>query len=271
MDVKSPDSKSVYFATFNNDGDGGGTLKLDTSTGQFTSIPTGGVTIGDTDLRVMLSADGTRLYYNVEGVAGYYDTVTGQTIGAPVQDSDVGQSSDEVVLAPNQTRLFVNGFMTDSNLNNLGFQTLDNAEAIDAQYLYGGAFSADGSLFFQPGVQFIDVFDGRTGDFRARVSLPVPLSPNFRALVSDGEDSRLVAITGSTGNGIAVINLNSLPEPQPLPYIAATPGLVRASTRWQPGSSELRRAAPALPGQPRIRMIPHISSSLFRFLGKPQR
>lgn len=146
--------------------------------------------------------------------------------------------------------------MTDSNLNNLGFQTLDNAEAVDAESAYGAAFSADGSLFFQPGVQYVDVFDGQTGAFRARISLPAPLSPNLCALVFEGDDSRLVAIIGADGNGIANINLNSLFEPQPLPYLPSAPGQVRSNTRWQPGAPHLRNPAAALPGQPRIRKIP---------------
>jgi len=40
------------------------------------------------------------------------------------------------------------------------------------------------------------------------------------ALVSDGNDNILIAITGTTGNGIAVVDLSSLPEPAPLPYSA---------------------------------------------------
>jgi hypothetical protein len=97
-------------------------------------------------------------------------------------------------------------------------QTLDLAESVDASYVFGSAISADGSLIFQPGDGLIDVFDGRTGSFRSRVSVPFTLSPNYRALISNQQDSRLVAITGTTGNGIAVIDLNSLPEPQPLTY-----------------------------------------------------
>jgi hypothetical protein len=79
--------------------------------------------------------------------------------------------------------------------------------------------SPDGSLFFQPGTQSIDIFDGRVGAFLERVGLPVPLSANYRALVSDNKDNVLVAITG-TGNGIAVVDLNSLPEPEPLAWLA---------------------------------------------------
>jgi hypothetical protein len=126
-----------------------------------------------------------------------------------------------LALSPNQQFLFASGFIYDSNLNNLGYQVLNVAEAVDADYVYGAAYSADGSLVFQPGVQSIDVFDGRTGTFRTRISLPVELSPNFRALISDDSDNVLVAITGATGNGIALINLNSIPELSPLAYLSA--------------------------------------------------
>jgi len=51
------------------------------------------------------------------------------------------------------------------------------------------------------------------GDFaRARIALPFMLSANYDALVDDGRDNVLIAITGQTGNGIAVIDLTSLPE-----------------------------------------------------------
>jgi hypothetical protein len=147
----------------------------------------------------------------------------------------------------------------DSNLNSLGLQALDLAESIDASYVFGSAISADGSLIFQPGDGFIDVVDGRTGSFRNRISLPFTLSPNFRALISNQQDSRLVAITGATGNGIAVIDLNSLPEPQPLSY-ALWRGqrpmreLALASSRAlsMTGKPELRASRVA----PRIRHLP---------------
>jgi hypothetical protein len=46
-----------------------------------------------------------------------------------------------------------------------------------------------------------------------RMSLPVTLSPNYDTLVSDGQDNVLIAITGQTGGGIAVIDLTSVLEP----------------------------------------------------------
>jgi hypothetical protein len=52
----------------------------------------------------------------------------------------------------------------------------------------------------------------------------VQLSPGFDSLVSDGKDNVIVAITGQQGNGIAIIDLTSLPEPAPFPSIAPGAG-----------------------------------------------
>ena len=99
------------------------------------------------------------------------------------------------------------------------FLTANDREAQNVSYLYGMKYSPNGSLLFQPSTNGIDVFDGNLGTFRNRIALPFALSQNFDALVSDGTDNVLVAITGQTGNGgIAVIDLSSLPQPAPLPY-----------------------------------------------------
>jgi hypothetical protein len=232
----------VYIATSDLDGDGGCgyLLRLDPSTGTVANagppsegncLPTQGGPIGES---IVSSADGTRIFFNDAGLLGYIDTASGQ-VNLPINNaSDLGQGGYEIEMSATQNRLFADGFFVDTNLNNIGLQTLNIAEGIDAAYLYGGAFSADGSLFFQPGAQSIDVFDGVTGAFRARVALPVPLSPNFRALVSNNKDNRIIAITGTAGDGLAVIDLNSLPEPTPVTWLSA-------------------RAAPAIRGNPQFR------------------
>jgi hypothetical protein len=260
----------VYFATFDLDGDGGrGYLyALNPSTGNVGEVtgpasdpylPTEGP---DPDGRLAISADGTRIYLNDDGILGYVDTASGTFTLPALSYSYVGTGGYELVQCANQTRLFADGFLTDSNLNGLGIQTLDSAESVDADYIYGAALSTDGSLLFQPGVQFIDVFDGRTGSFRARISLPVQLSPNFRALVSDNRDSRFVAITGATGNGIAVIDLNSLPEPELLPYVSseASPPVLRSHLAAR--SVAEHGIAQTLPGFPRAPRISHRRSPL---------
>ena len=83
--------------------------------------------------------------------------------------------------------------------------------------------SPDGSLLFQPTIAGIDVFDGRLGNLRTRIALPVELSANYDALVADGRDNILIAIIGQSGNGIAVIDLSSVLEPTPLPYPSDSP------------------------------------------------
>jgi hypothetical protein len=86
------------------------------------------------------------------------------------------------------------------------------------RYVYGAKLSVDGSMLFQPSTNGIDIFDGRVGNLRTRISFPIALSQNFDSLVSDGVDNILVAITGQTGSGIAVIDLTSISEPPPQSY-----------------------------------------------------
>ncbi len=86
-------------------------------------------------------------------------------------------------------------------------------ERLNTLYVYGAKLSPDGRLIFQPTTNGIDVFGNGLGNLQDRVSLPVPPSPNYDALVSDGKDNVLIAITGATGNGIAVVDLTSIAEP----------------------------------------------------------
>lgn len=220
----------IYIATSDLNGDGGSgfLLKLDPSASgylpnvgpaPFNALPTQGGMIGPA---LAISSDGSRIYYDDAGQLGWVDTTSGVVSAASITSTDLGLDDYEIELGANQTHLYGDGFLTDSNLNGIGLQSINFAESIDASYLYGGALSADGALFYQPGTQAIDVFDGVTGSFRARVALPVTLAPNLRALVSNHRDSTLVAITGDTGNGIAVIDLNSLPEPNPLPWLSSS-------------------------------------------------
>jgi hypothetical protein len=134
---------------------------------------------------------------------------------------------------------------------------LNVPENIDANYLYGGAFSANGSLFFQPGTNAIDVFDGVTGAFRARIALSLPLSPNFRALVANGKDDRIIAITGN-GDGIAVIDLSSIPKPAPVTWLSA---IAAPAVTWSPLFPET--SSRRLPGSP-LQTIRRQASPLLR-------
>jgi hypothetical protein len=268
---------TVYYTTVNEEGTGGtGLFLLNTSTGVLSVPPNAPGTVNYNDLysRLSLSGDGSRVYFNIEGGVGYFDIPTQTVQYAPSNSEDIGQGTEEFALAPNQETIFASGLVMDSNLNSLGQQALDLAESVDANYVFGSAISTDGSLIFQPGDGIIDVFDGRTGSFRTRVSVPFTLSPNYRSLISSNVDSQLVAITGTTGNGIAVIDLNSLPEPQPLSYaLAKSQRTILASAS---ASSRALSMVGKLPPRasrvaPRIRHLPS-SLLLQRALphGKPQ-
>ena len=119
----------------------------------------------------------------------------------------------EWALSSNQTQFTATFYIYDSDLNNEFYYALNDREILDIAYVYGAKLSPDGRLLFQPSANGIDVFDGNIGNLRERISLPFALSTNYDALVSEGEDNTLVAIIGTNGNGIAVVDLTSLPEP----------------------------------------------------------
>src|SRR5438552_16664941 len=147
-------------------------------------LPTQGGLVGES---IVTSADGTRIFFNDDGILGYIDTVSGQVTIPNNGYSVFAPNNYELEMSATQTRLFADGFLVDTNLNGIGLEVLNVPESIDANYLYGGAFSANRSLFFPPGTNSIDVFDGITGAVRARLALPLPLSPNFPRLVANGE------------------------------------------------------------------------------------
>ncbi|MBS1801487.1 MAG: hypothetical protein JSS95_16875 [Acidobacteria bacterium] len=221
--VAITNSGTVYFTTFDLNGTGAPFLMtLDPSTGRistyggfvYTFSSEGPYQYG----RLPMSADGARIYLNSSGIIAAIDASTGAVTYPFERTGSIGQGGYEVVLAPSQTNLFADGFMMDSNMNLLGMLALNWRESVDADPVYGATMSTDGGLFFQPNTHSIDVFDARTGVFRSRISLPVALSPSYRALVSDGKDNVQIGIT-SNGDSIAVIDLGSLPEPPPVAHL----------------------------------------------------
>ncbi len=239
---------AIYFTTFDQLGDGQFDLyKIDTTTGTAAWVtgvdnrPPQGDDYDEFGLRLAMSADGSRVYFNNDGELVYLDTATGTY--QIVDQGPLGEFSGgyELVLAPDQSRLAVGGLITDSNGNGLAMQSLGWTPSYDASYVYGGAFSADGTLLFQPGVSAIDSFDGYTGQFISRVSLPFELSENYRALVSDGADDVLVAITGASGDGIAVLDLSGVARPPVRPFLRSgsfqSNGTKAVATRTRPSLS----------------------------------
>jgi hypothetical protein len=170
-------------------------------------------------------------------------------------------------LSSNQTWMSAGEYLMDTNLNPESYVCYVDRETWNQSSVYGQKMSPDGNLLFQPLLNAIDVLDGRQGGLRTRVAIPFTLSANYDALVSDGKDNVIVAITGETGDGIAVIDLSSLPEPIPsattsrnhrLPMAKWT---VEAATR-KPLTDATRRAL-GNPEKPSLRP-PHVTKSLLR-------
>jgi hypothetical protein len=244
---------------------------LDTNTGALTDLGIDGPGLGPTDLylRTAISADNTRAYFNDDGYVFSVDTATREIFSATAGQGCCYGDYD-LTLAPNQTQFEASSYLYDSDLNGESSFAVNDREIADIQYVYGTKFSSDGSLLFQPAAQGIDVYDGRIGQLLSRITLPIALSPNYDALVSDGRDSVLIAITGASGNGIAVIDLSSLPEPPPLSYAATASD----KTRRNPARAGQQTTDRGVNGSarsplPHYRAIPHITNpNLIRELSR---
>jgi hypothetical protein len=222
----------------------------------------------DLYLRTTISSDNTRAYFNNLGNIFSIDTATGTLFSASTGQGCCYGDYD-LTLAPNQVQFEASSIMFDADLNGAADFAFNDREVIDINYVYGTKFSPDGSLLFQPSVQGMDIYDGRVGILRSRVAFSVPLSTNYDALVSDSKDNILLAITGATGNGIAVLDLTSISEPPPLPYVAAVSSqrqnksrpFDRTASRQVSGQANTKKNPPM--SHPRV--IPHVTNSiLFR-------
>jgi DNA-binding beta-propeller fold protein YncE len=215
------DAGNVYYMVIPPDGYSGFDqfFKLNTNTGTIFNYGIDGPGSPATDayLRNVISSDNSRVFYNEEGYVFYVDTATDKLFPAPGYLSPCCYGNYDLALSSNQARFEGTGYFYDFNLNAESFYTQDDREILNIAYVYGAKLSRDGRLSFQPSTNGIDVFDGELGNLLNRISLPVALSPNYDALVDDGTDNILVAITG-TGDGIAIVDLTSISEPPPLPY-----------------------------------------------------
>jgi hypothetical protein len=178
-----------------------------------------GLGANDSYLKTAVSADNTRAYFNSDGYIFSVDTSTGKIFNASISQGCCYGDYD-LNLSPNQTQFQASSYLYDSDLNGLSFLSANHRESEQIQFVYGTKLSPDGGLLFQPLVQGIAIFDGKIGQLRSQVALPVALSTNYDALVSNGKDNVLIAITGTNGSGIAVVDLTSLPEPGTLPFAA---------------------------------------------------
>jgi hypothetical protein len=209
----------IYFAAFIVGANGSdGFFKLDPNSG---AVKDYGVVESGGDLyRVAITSDNSKVFFNDDGEVFSVDTAT-DAVTQAVDDPGCCYGDYDLTLSGGQTTLEATGYLYDTNLNAESYLVLSDRDALNITYVYGTKLSPDGALLFQPSTNGIDVFDGRLGILRTRISLPVALSENFDALVSDGTDNVLIAITGQTGGGIAIVDLSSLAEPAPLHYPGA--------------------------------------------------
>jgi hypothetical protein len=263
--VAVSDAGMVYF-TFTTPGISGahGFFRLDTSSGQVTDYGVDNPGLAtDNYLRTVITPDNSTVYFNCDGAVFAVDTSTDKVSYAKV-DPGCCYGNYELSLSANQTRFAATTYFYDSNLNAEAYFGLNYREVMNLSYVYGQKLSPDGTMLFQPTTDGIDVLDARLGNLLQRIALPITLSPNYDALVSDGTDNVLLAITGANGDGVAVIDLTSIPEPSPLPYEvgvsrARRPTAVKSAPparRGRPSPDEGMRSYSG----PTKHAIPHVTS-----------
>lgn len=202
----------VYFATVGVDVSGARALhKLDTTSGTITDFDTIGDGMAeDMDTRMILSPDGTHVYSQVDGIVLDIDTSTDQ-VTEGISASSSGGGNLEMSVSADGSTIASNAYFADENMNPFGIQAYADRETWLAVATEGQKLNKDGSVFFQPLANGIDVIDVQTGRLVNRVELPVQLPLVYDSLVVDGQDEVLVAITST---GIATVDLSSaVPAP----------------------------------------------------------
>lgn len=218
--VAVSDSGMIYLAAFTVGGTGfDAFFKLDSTSGQVTDYQLLDCAMAPL-YKVDISSDNTRVFFNDGGMVASVDTAT-DALRWAAADAGGCYGDYDLTLSSGQTTFEATSYLYDANVNAQSYLVLNDREASDIAYVYGTQLNHDGTLLFQPSTNGIDVFDGRLGTLRSRIALPFSLSQNYDALVGDGKDNILIAITGSSGSGIAVVDLTTLSEPTPLPYNSA--------------------------------------------------
>ena len=264
--VAVSDAAVVYYAAYVQGGDDFDQFfQLDTNTGVVTAYEIEGPSTpaADVYLRTELSSDNSTVFFNDDGEVDSIDTATDKISWAQVEPGCC-YGDYELTLSGDQASLEANEYFYDFGLEAESYYALNDREALNIEYVYGAKLSADGELLFQPSTNGIDVLDGRLGNLLTRISLPVAPSENYDALVADGADNVLVAIMGATGDGVAVVDLSSVPDPPPLPYakqsVSREGRAGKTGNRSGVGSETLkgphRRANPRVS---RVRAIPHVT------------
>jgi hypothetical protein len=189
----------------------------------------------------VISSDNSTVYFNNDGQPLTIDTATDGVSYAKV-DPGCCYGDDDLSLSSNQAAFAATGYFYDPSLNAEAYEGLNLREEMNLSYLYGEKLSPDGTLLFQPTTLGIDVLDARLGNLLDRIALPITLSSNYDALVSDGTDNVLLAITGANSDGIAIIDLRSVPAAPVLPYDADARAITERTVRETTSSANASNA-----------------------------
>jgi WD40 repeat protein len=238
-------------------------FKLDSSSGTLTDLDMDGPDSGSAEmnLRTVIRADNGAVYFNNGGQIFYYE-VSGGGSGHASVEPGCCYGDYELSVATNRTRVEASGYLYGGNLNAVATLALNDREALDVSYVYGNKLSPDGLMLFQPGTQGADVYDTNSGHLRSRIATATQLSTVYDALVSDGKDNVLIAITGASGNGIAVLDLSSLSTVTPLSATAQSDFLAASEhPQSDPSASEISGAMSA-GRQKSFRQVPHVTGAV---------
>lgn len=242
-------------------------FKLNTSTGAIFDygINGPGGEANDAYLRNAISSDNSRVFNNEQGRVFYIDTATDTLFSATV-DQSCCYGDYELTLSADQSQFVASSYLYDFNLNGESYYALNDREVMNIAYVYGAKLSADGNLLFQPSTNGIDVLDARLGNLLNRIALSVSLSSADDALVADGKDNVLIAITGN-GDGIVIVDLTSIMDPPPLPYARKLGSKSSPAINWNGTRSgysiqnQTNRRTNTLPSI--NRKVPHVTKSIF--------
>jgi hypothetical protein len=260
--VAISDKGMIYYATMSDVDGAHGFFKLNTSTGAITDygIDSPGFTT-DVFLRAAISADDSKVFFNQDGAVFSVDT-TNDHLTFAVADPTCCYGDYDLTLASGQTTLEATSYLYDTNLNAGSYLVLNDQEANYIAYVYGTQLSPDGMLLFQPSTNGIDVYDGQFGVLLSRIALPVSLSQNYDALVGDGQDNVLIAITGANGSGIAIVDLSSIPDPPPVANKARRRLRTNAKGPINGSMSPRNEKVPGPHTVPKFK-VPHVANRIF--------
>ena len=198
----------VYYGTYNNDAEpGGGFHQLNTSTGAITDYSS--LANGDDFMRILMSPDASYVYGSGNGCPSILNTSTGSIVNG-ITACNIGDGNEDMAISSDGSVVLTADLLTDPLLNVEGDLTYVDRDVWLALSVYGQKLNSDASLVFTPLTTGIDVHDGTTGLLAYRVELPIQIADVYDALAIDDTDGLLFAVTA---NGIAEINLSSLPVP----------------------------------------------------------